>query len=181
MFNLYKIDVPILDIGNRRGWTDYIDFLKWDEVNYPVMKGTDLFGRSFIVVKMILNNNKQSKIMQTFFQRYSNENKWQACGHATPHLIDTVGGMKKNQFELINKIISGEKVKIDEEHLPSFSLDSNEDIFIELYDEIKYQAILTIQKYWRLCRYNPRYKMCEKVLLNNQKEIEKEYNKVLIN
>ena len=33
---LYDIDVPILDLGRYTGWTDYIDFIKWDQVTSPI-------------------------------------------------------------------------------------------------------------------------------------------------
>ena len=39
----------------------------------------------------------------------------------------------------------------------------------------KYLAAYKIQLMWRKCRYDPSYKMCERVLLNNLKEIENEY------
>ena len=55
MENLYySLNCPILDLGNRVGWTQYIDFITWDEVNYPIMKGRDKFNRYFIVIKMIV-------------------------------------------------------------------------------------------------------------------------------
>ena len=34
----YDIDCPTLDLGEREGWTQYIDFITWDEVIAPVMK-----------------------------------------------------------------------------------------------------------------------------------------------
>ena len=30
---------------------------------------------------------------------------------------------------------------------------------------------IIIQKFWRLCRYDPKYKMCNKVLINNLKDL----------
>ena len=44
-----------------------------------------------------------------------------------------------------------------------------------LFDEKKWNAVLTIQKNWRICRYNPKYKMCEKVQMRGLYEIKKEY------
>ena len=111
----HLINVPILDIGNKVGHTEYIDFIPWDTVTSPVMKGTDIFGRKFFVIKMIINDNK---IMQTFFQRYSNGKLWMGCGHATMNLIDTCGGMSNEQFELIANIIKFGKAEINENHRP---------------------------------------------------------------
>lgn len=39
-----------------------------------------------------------------------------------------------------------------------------------------YKAAIIIQKNWRLCRYNPKYKMCEKVQNRNLYIITNEYN-----
>ena len=98
-------DIPVLDIGRRIGHTEYIDFLKWDEVEYPVMKGIDVYKRHFIVVKMIVNGNK---IMETYFQRQTNDvNFWMACGHATRGFLDTRGSeLIKGQIELFNFLIT---------------------------------------------------------------------------
>ena len=37
-------------------------------------------------------------------------------------------------------------------------------------------AVLKIQQAWRLCRYNPKYKMCETVQMNNYEIIVNSYN-----
>ena len=44
---------PILDVGNRQGMTDYIDFIHESEVTSPVMRGIDRFKRPFIVMKVV--------------------------------------------------------------------------------------------------------------------------------
>ena len=41
--------IPKLDIGQRVGATDYIDFITWKEVTSPVMWGIDIFSRSFLL------------------------------------------------------------------------------------------------------------------------------------
>ena len=38
MFNVDDSNIPYLNIGNRQGYTDYIDFLKFEEVTHPVMR-----------------------------------------------------------------------------------------------------------------------------------------------
>ena len=158
---LYKLEAPILDIGRKVGFTDYIDFIRLKDVRYPFMKGTDVFRRKFIVVKMIVND--EVIIMETYFQRYTdNRNRWMACGHATRHsLLNTVGtGLISEQIELLKKIISGESVKIEEKHNTDFSNFIGD--YVRLYDE-REEAAKVIQKYWRECRYNPKYKMCQKI------------------
>jgi hypothetical protein len=49
-----------------------------------------------------------------------------------------------------------------------------------LYDEVKWNAVKIIQNAWRKCRYDPKYKMCERVLFRNMDIINKEYYKSYI-
>ena len=99
---------PVIDVGQRNGPTDYIDYLSWNEIKYPVMVGADKFKRHFMVVKMTVDDKK---VMQTFFQRYTNGVMWMPCGHATDLLLN-VTPMKKD-FNLIKDIIEGKKIKLD--------------------------------------------------------------------
>jgi hypothetical protein len=163
--NLYKL--PTLNLEDRIGITDYIDFINWDEVIYPAMSGIDYYNRSFVVIKFIIINKEKEpeKLMQTFFQRYSYNNSWMGCGHATPNLIWTDGGIKEAQFEFLNKILNGETLTIPDNIGSSFSGT------VSLYDEKKWNAAEKIQKQWRLCRYSPQYKMCETVQMRNYETI----------
>lgn len=162
----YNLECPYLQVGNRMGWTMYIDYLTWDEVTYPVMKGTDSSRRKFIVIKFVVN---QTRIMQTFFQRYTGSNCWMGCGHATTNLIDTSGGIRKEQIEFIRNITNGNRCLLTEELTPCLNIFINQKV--DLYDERKICAAIVIQKAWRLCRYNPRYLMCYKVQNRNLDDI----------
>tara|TARA_B110000285_G_C15004925_1_gene553338 strand:+ start:115 stop:630 length:516 start_codon:yes stop_codon:yes gene_type:complete len=167
MFNTrYKL--PTLNLEGRVGITNYIDFINWDEVIYPAMSGTDYYIRDFVVIKFLINRKGKApeKIMQTFFQRYPGYNDmWMGCGHATPNLIWTDGGIKKEQFEFLNKILNGETLTIPDNIGSPFSGT------VSLYDENKWFAAEKIQKQWRLCRYNPQYKMCETIQMRNYETI----------
>jgi hypothetical protein len=79
IYNTFK-DVydtlPILDIFKRTGNTGYIDFIKTDDMKFPIMKGVDVYNRPFIAMKVNVFNNKtgeNSIIVGTFFQRYSDD------------------------------------------------------------------------------------------------------------
>ena len=48
-----KLNIPYYDIKDRKGVTDYIDFLSFEEIPYPVMQGRDCFKRLFFIVKFI--------------------------------------------------------------------------------------------------------------------------------
>jgi hypothetical protein len=166
---LYHLDtLPKKYIGNRIGGTDYIDFLSWKEITEPAMMGVDCYSRYFIVIKFLINrkDKEPEKIMQTFFQRHSYSKLWMGCGHATQNLMWTDGGMKQEQFQFLDRILKGEILEIPN-NINSIYPDGT----VSLYDEKKWKAVEKIQKQWRLCRYNPRYKMCETVQMRNYETI----------
>lgn len=70
-------NLPILDLKNRRGRTDYIDFITFDEMPYNIMKGIDCYNRPFIAFKFKVtdrnNLDDSSYAVGTFFQRYTND------------------------------------------------------------------------------------------------------------
>ena len=71
--------LPCLDIGNKNGNTDYIDFIRVEDMNFPIMKGVDIYGRKFIAMKVKTHNTKtheSKEIVGTFFQRYSDTNEY---------------------------------------------------------------------------------------------------------
>ena len=81
--DIMKIDYNILDIGNKNGSTDYLDFISLDDVkNNNIMKGIDNYERYFIVIKAFYEYPTQNKnTFTTFFQRHSeNQTLWIACG-----------------------------------------------------------------------------------------------------
>jgi hypothetical protein len=165
--------IPTLNLGEfigQTGYTGYIDFIKLSQMTYPIMRGIDSFNRRFVVIKMNINN---VLLFQTFFQRYTDsEGLWMGAGHHGCHLIATEGGMKDIQFKLIEDIINNKIVKITQEHKPC------DPYFIDKYvcGVNVYNATLKIQKAWRLCRYDPKYKMCETIQMRNLHDIVEEYN-----
>jgi hypothetical protein len=56
-----------LEIGDRKGWTDYIDFLKSDEITDALMGGYDCFQRPFFVIRW---KSDSLSGMQVFFKRF---------------------------------------------------------------------------------------------------------------
>lgn len=108
----YKNKYPVLDIGRKRGHTDYIDFISEDEVTSPIMIGVDIYRRPFVVMKILAEDSDDKTItfMQTFFQRYSDDYNglWVGCGHGGRQLLETSGGMKHDQFVFLNKLVNGE-------------------------------------------------------------------------
>ena len=113
--NLLSTNIPVLKIYDRTGWTQYIDFIHVNELTANVMKGVDTMNRFFFVVMMLCDD---IFYVQTFFQRYSDDdNFWmEACCNGGLSLIDTVGGMTKEQHYMISNIIQGNKIEITSEH-----------------------------------------------------------------
>jgi hypothetical protein len=113
-----KNDYPILDIGNKNGYTDYLDFIKFNDLTAPIMKGYDQFNRAFFVLRAIITKSDGStlKTMETFFQRYSDyEDVWHGCGHDGPYFLSTEGGIKLNQINFIKNLLENKKIDLTDE------------------------------------------------------------------
>jgi hypothetical protein len=112
-----KFDCCTLDIGDMKGETDYIDFITDDILEgHDVMKGVDIYGRFFIIVKahIVYSNRLPINTFTTFFQRYTDNNiRWVGCGHKAIHLMDTSGGMTLVQLELLRDLLYNNSVKFD--------------------------------------------------------------------
>lgn len=78
--------LPVLDIGDRKGSTDYIDFIKAEDMNYPIMRGLDCFNRAFVAFKVNIalkpgvddsfGTKVPGQIVGTFFRRYTDRSVW---------------------------------------------------------------------------------------------------------
>ena len=174
-----KVD-DIYDIGERMGCTDYIDFLDQDEVPKNLMKGIDMYRRPFLTVKIggiDLETNKFFRSGQVFFQRYTDSltiagacfrgNKFKS----SDSFINTCGGTRPEQYQLINDLVDGKLIKIKEEH--KFN-SSKYNVIIASMDYWENKFARTIQKNWFISRYNPRFTICKKIL--NQQYDEYEVN-----
>ena len=63
--------LPVLTIKTK-STRDYIDYIKQKDVKFNAMTGIDCYERPFIVIKAkCINGDKQYRVFQTFFQRYS--------------------------------------------------------------------------------------------------------------
>ncbi len=68
-----------LDIKNRRGSTDYIDFIKVKDMTSFIMRGVDCMQRPFIAFKVSYTDGKGKhfSVERTFFQLYTdNTYQW---------------------------------------------------------------------------------------------------------
>jgi hypothetical protein len=118
--NIMDYNCKILDIKDRFGDTNYIDFIKQSEVTENIMKGIDDNERPFIVFKAELvynTNNTNTKIIKktftTFFQRYTdNKLLWHTCGDDGNLLFDSNGGANLVQIKLIEELLKNKYIDL---------------------------------------------------------------------
>jgi hypothetical protein len=84
--------LPILDVQNKNGSTDYIDYLFRDDLNNQnILVGVDKFNRCFIVFNNKTSINKNAYV---FFQRYSDDkNYWTTAGKHLDEEFNGCGGI----------------------------------------------------------------------------------------
>lgn len=70
--------LPVLDIGDRQGFTGLIDFIKPEEMSAPIMRGKDKQGRNFFTIRF--KDEKGKYNCQTFFERFTKVNSWFDAG-----------------------------------------------------------------------------------------------------
>ena len=78
--------VPVLDLGDRVGSTHYIDFVRAEDMHFPLMRGTDFAGRPFVAVKTKTTGGacEFPEVVGVFFQRYTNNADEWAFGTCYP-------------------------------------------------------------------------------------------------
>lgn len=103
LFNIKEIDIK-----DRKGWTDYIDFININDFNNSnLIRGIDIFNRPFISILYTINNNPNPKIL-TIFQRYSDyKNKYAAGGNHFPgfHISAIYFDNTRYDNEILNILI----------------------------------------------------------------------------
>jgi hypothetical protein len=118
--NICNLNYNTLDLENRTSFTNYIDFIKPNELGEQVdcAKGKDNSLRNFFVFKARFNfvNEKYFDTFTIFFQRYSDDKLvWHCCGHSGPYLMETTGGTNNHQFRLIYELLKDGNVKLNKE------------------------------------------------------------------
>ena len=172
----YKIN-DFYDIGARTGYTQYIDFLNPNEIPKNTMKGVDVFRRYFFTLKVgiITKKGQLIKTGQVFFQRYTDGDLWMGA-YFQGEFIETCGGVDTEQFNLLRKLIKGEKVILKFKHRPLEMFDGG---IIALWDVWEETFAKVIQRNFILARYNPNYQLCKNVLKRQFDEYQKGFNKFI--
>ena len=107
---LFSAECGVLDVGDRRGWTSYIDFIRPEELaGAHAMKGADAFGRRFIVFKCTVHAKGLSPprcLFTTLFQRYQYDDElYHTAGHHGTLLFTTTGGASLAQVEQLRQLL----------------------------------------------------------------------------
>src|SRR5436853_4988620 len=75
------LKLPILKVSSRYG-RDYIDYIEYDDVSVPIMRGIDNCDRFFIVFKFKFVSAGQTKyITEVLFQRYTAGHLWTSASN----------------------------------------------------------------------------------------------------
>ena len=110
-------NVPVLDLGDQRGNTGYIDFVKAEDVQFPVMRGIDVYGRPFVAIKAQLEGKCEfPEVVGVFFQRYADNTTDWAYGSCYPlNLLFHDSRVSKIHMEglksRLSMLMSGGKVR----------------------------------------------------------------------
>lgn len=134
--DIFNCDCPRIDLGNRNGLYDYIDYLKMTDLDSnAIMKGFDsVHGdrfRKFIVFKALVefSNGLRRQTLTTFFQRfYDNDTLYMCCGNNHPYLLNTTGGATLTQVKFLKTLLRNREYIFGEGEFDSNDIGLNSDI-----------------------------------------------------
>jgi len=144
---IFQTNCSELDIGERSGWTSYIDFIKPDELGEAhVMKGKDATGRKFIVFKSEVQiNGDKVRLFTIFFQRWYDSEIYHTAGHYGTHMFLTCGGACLMQMKLLRDLLVNGSVNLTVEKMRQCRIGYRD--FLEL-EKIDPNSIDTIILGW---------------------------------
>ena len=170
-------NLPSTNIGKMIGDINNLDWMDFENLERDIMTGSGVNSEThFLVIKyeLQLNKKKYLKNFQCFFQsRKENKDLWISNLNSIP-FINARFGLTACQKKLISNIIDGKIVTITPNHFPCENKYVGKEVATpETWR--KRRAVEIIERNWLICRYDPRYKMCETVLMNNIEEARNEY------
>lgn len=117
LHHLVKDPLEIIDVGDRKQFNGYIEFVGPNEFKTSAAQGVDCFGRPFVCLKMMctLDDGRQFKAYQTVFQRYNdNIDKWVATGNSAG-IIGLYGNLNNYQRYFIATLLKEKQVIINDQ------------------------------------------------------------------
>ena len=170
--NIKKI--PKTDIGKMIGDVYNLDWLDFEKINEDIVVGSNINNEIwflFMRYEIELSRTKKKSDYQVFYQIKENFFK---TNHDTLFFIEPSKGLNEDQQILLQDILKGKVKTLEEKHNPISENYIGKKIALpEVWKKKK--AVSIIERNWLICRYDPNYKMCEKVLMNNINLAYKEY------
>lgn len=165
------------NIGKMIGDIRNLDWMDLENLNNDVTIGSSINDSNcFLVIKyeIRISSFKTIKGAQCFFRPYLHHKDFWISNDNSLSFIKTEPMVTANQFILINNLIKKKIVTLHRYHYPLENKYIGKKIALQGVWKIK-KAIDIIEKNWLICRYEPKYKMCEQVLMNNIEEAREEY------
>ena len=146
---VFSTECRLLDIGDRQGWTYYIDFIQPEELgDEHTMKGQDARGRRFIVFKCTVNDKKPIRLFTTLFQRHPSDHfLYHTAGHYGIHLFTTTGGASLEQVERMRQLLQTGRMYLNVDAMSELRIGYRSDAQIERLDPA---TVDTITMGWAL-------------------------------
>ena len=167
-------EIHTTDIGKMLGDVYNLDWMDFEKIKKNIVLGSNINDKIwflFMRYEIQISPIKKKKNYQVFYQ---NEQKFFKTNHDTLFYVDPCKGLNKNQEFLLRDLLKGNIVIIEQKHNPISKDYIGKKIAVpEVWE--KKGAVDIIEKNWLICRYEPKYKMCEKVLMNNINLAYKEY------
>ncbi len=134
--DIFNYECPRINLGNRMGRYDYIDYLNIDDLgSCVIMKGIDIGHndecRKFIVFKALVefSNGLKKQTLTTFFQRhYYDDTLYMCCGNNLPYLLNTTGGATLIQVKFLHMLLKNRTYVFGEGEFESNDIGLNSDI-----------------------------------------------------
>jgi hypothetical protein len=161
------------DIGKMIGDINNLDWMDLEKMKEDITFGTTIMNEKiFLIVKyqVEISKNKFKEGVQCFVYDFY---RWTTLENGI-NFMEIEREMSPSQIDLLKNIISEKTGTINETHKPiGYSYIGKKIAIPSLWEKIK--AVRKIERNWLICRYEPKYKMCEKVLFHNIEEARKEY------
>mgnify|MGYP003650986326 CR=1 FL=1 len=164
---------PHTNIGKMIGDINNLDWMDFEKLKHDIAFGySSTKNIPFLVIKYQIELRKNIYVsnVQCFLLE---NNKWKSNNN-TIHFLNPEYELNYHQLKLIETVLDGKIEILKECHFPESPNYTGKRIATPGTWRRK-RAVEKIERNWIICRYDPRYKMCEEVLMHNIEEARAEY------